>query len=81
MTREMQDVYLTAYLLTAYPAARAIPIYDETTRLVSFRLTGIPDFDKALSSLYTNPPVPALDFVRHIKDLRSAILTMRGSRW
>lgn len=70
----LQDIYLSAYL--DYRGAEPILI-KENTRVI-FHFANNQQTLKLLAEYNTNPSIPLMDYVSHLRKLRSKMISMRG---
>lgn len=76
--RIFSDPSIPAYFQASYKPFKVIPQRNINGQ-VEFSVEG-QEIDKALDELYSNTPVGALDFIRCLKGLRSAIFALKGGR-
>jgi hypothetical protein len=68
----LEDATIVAYL--AIRGYHFKPVKRNDGRIV-FEILG--DISKPLDELYTDPPIPALSFIKELKSVRSSIYSMR----
>lgn len=73
--RIFSDPSIPAFFQASSKPFKVIP-QRNTDGQVEFLVQGV-DIDKAVSELYSNAPVGALDFIKALKGLRSSIFALK----
>ncbi len=76
--RTFQDASIPAFFQAANKSFKIIPQKNESGK-VDFLVEG-QGIDEALTELYSNQQVGALDFLRALKGFRSSIFALKGGR-
>jgi hypothetical protein len=69
----LEDTSLVAFLALR---GRKFKPFQRPDGRVSFELEG--DISSDLQELYTNPPIPILDYLKWFKTVRNAVFSLKG---
>jgi hypothetical protein len=73
-TIPLHDIYQTAFC--AYKGIEVT--FTKQNRRVIFHLPDTPGTYRTLSEFNSNPVLPLLDFITHLKRLRAVMISLRG---
>lgn len=76
--REYEDVFIPAFFRATKKPFGIIPTKRTNNNVVFIVEGNAAEIDDAVSELFQNVLVPALDLIREIKTLRSSIFALRG---